>query len=210
MLPSLFSSLRGMIKEYDGLDFFSSLYVEPVSQLARLYDSVFKDLRIIKEEIANLSNKHISLPQRMESAALYFEHIRMSLNLLKNRSICISQGVDARLEWPSCLAMDREMDVPTDDHGPSMSNTNLRRSSTIWHIAHYEPLHFPNALFRAISLPPIGGWGVSSIPPPVPDSFALFQDASATPYGCLVPYYPVVQVHETTHTLFKRFVDYRF
>lgn len=51
----------------------------------------------------------------MDSDDLTFDDIRRSLNLLKHCSVCLYQGMDARLERTPRPAMDRKMNIPTGD-----------------------------------------------------------------------------------------------
>lgn len=72
---------------------------------------------MIREEIALTTNDLVSLSHRMESSDLIFDDIRMLLVPLKYRSVCLSQEMDTRL--PSRPAMNRKMDISTDDKGPA-------------------------------------------------------------------------------------------
>lgn len=73
----------------------------------------------------------------MDRADLTFGDIRMLLDLLKHRCVCLSQEVGNRLKGSACPAMNRKMDIRTDDNGLSSTSTNLKRSSDIKHTAHF-------------------------------------------------------------------------
>lgn len=62
----------------------------------------------------------------MNSTNLTFVDIRMLLGLLKYRSVCPSQQVDARLKELLCPVIIQKVEIPRDDHGPSNSNYNIR------------------------------------------------------------------------------------
>lgn len=130
-----------MIEDDDGLYFLLSLYAKLLSQLVGVYTSVLQELWLIRGEIAKLSRKLVSLYQRMDCANFTIEDIKMSLDLLKHRSVCISQKVDSRLEGPFRPAMDWKMDIPTYDYKPFKLSTNFNghRLSSILPI----PNHFP-------------------------------------------------------------------
>lgn len=72
---------------------------------------------MIREKIAKLSSLIVSLSQRMDNAGLTFDIIRMLLDQLKHRPVCLSEVVEDWLEGPSHPVMDRNMDIPTGSHG---------------------------------------------------------------------------------------------
>lgn len=130
----------------------------------------------------------------MDSADLRFNNIRVSLDLFKHCSICLSQEVHGWSEGPLRSAMDPKMDILADEHGPSSPNTNFRRTLATYHPTHSGALSFPRTPFPAISTPPIGVDGVSPVLPTLSDFPAIFQVPSATPIGSLGPYCPLFRL----------------
>lgn len=188
--PSL---LQELIEENTGSDILPSLYDELLFQLAGTYPSVHQKLRMIRGEIAKRTCKLVSLSQRNINADLTFDDIQMLLNLLKNRSFCLSLELNAQLEVPPRSAIDGNMDIPPGDHVPTDSNTNFGWSSATYHNAHSEPLRFRNTPFPAIPPPPICVEGVSPILSTVSGSHALYQDPSAIPSRSHGLYFPCIQ-----------------
>lgn len=134
----------------------------------------------------------------------------MSFNLLKHRSLQLSQEVNARLKAPPRQAIHRKMETLTDGHGPPNANINLKELSALYRTTHYGPLSFPGTPFLANPLPPNGVKGASSILSFTFDSSTLFQGPSATPSRPPGPSFDGFQVQETVFTRFSRVVDYRF
>lgn len=106
------------MKEHNGLNVFPPLYFETSSQWARLYSSVPYKLQIIRGEINKLSKELVFLSKRMDSADPTVDDIRVSLDLLNQRSVCFSDEADNRLERPTSPAMDHKMDIQTAVRGP--------------------------------------------------------------------------------------------
>lgn len=82
------------------------------------------------------ATKLLTITQQKDSSDVTFDDIRISLHLLKHRSVYISQEVDIWLKGPPCLAMDCKMDIRTSDNGPSDSSSNYRSSLTTYQNAH--------------------------------------------------------------------------
>lgn len=197
-LPCLSSSLQGLIKDKNVLDFFLSLYVELLSQLSGVYVTVPKELWTIRGEIARLVNKLAIISQRVESADLTVKGIRTSLALLKHRSVCLYKKVHNWVKGRPCTTMHRKINIPTKYQRPPNSNTSFRQSSATCYPVHSESLPFQNTPSPAIPAPLIGAKGVSSILLPILNSPTLFQNQSSTPSRFLEPYCPVFQAQETT------------
>lgn len=121
------------MEENTGFNFTTSLYAELLSQLAGSYANVPQELRVIRGEISELTNKTASLSEPVDSADLIFDTIRVLLDLLKHSFDRLFPKVDDELEGPSRQAIDQRMDISTGDHGPIDPCTNNRRSSTSYH-----------------------------------------------------------------------------
>lgn len=122
-----------------------------------------RSYRWYEERLIN-KGTNLSLSQLMDSAVLIFNDIQMSLNLLNHRFVCLSQEADAWLEGLHRPIINQKLDIPTDDHGPSSSNTNFRLWSATYPVAHSGPLPFLKTLFRANPRPPISMAGVLANP----------------------------------------------
>lgn len=88
------------------------------------------------------------------------------------------QQVDARLESPTCMAIDRKLDIPDEYHGPRNSNNSFRQSSATYHPDSFGLLLFPNTSFPGIPPPSIGLQGVPPIPPTESGSPDSLQDSN--------------------------------
>lgn len=156
------------------------MYAEPLLKLEGLYPHESLKLRISRAEIALLTMKNFTPSQRLDSASLTFDNIRMSLELLKHRSVCLYQEINARMGGLSYPAMNQRMNTLADDQGPSISNTTFRLPFGTYRIAHSGFLPFPNTTFHAIPPYPTSVEGVPPIPSTLSDSVSLFLDPSAT------------------------------
>lgn len=101
---------------------------------------------MILEEIIKQTQTLVTLSQRLDSADLMLGDLSVTIVLLKHRSVSISQKVGARLWGPPRLAMNRKMDVSTDDHETSSSNANFKWSSASYQTAESGPHPFPSTL----------------------------------------------------------------
>lgn len=109
-------------------------------------------------------------------ADLRSENIRMSFDLLKQCSVCISQEVDAEIVGRSCPAMKHKMGIPNGYHELMSLRIIYKSSWATYCPAHSKLLLFSNTLFS--SIPPLrtGVKGVLPIPSTVADSPVLIQD----------------------------------
>lgn len=155
-------------------------------------------------KIAKIKNELISLYWEMDDTDLTFDNIKKSLELLEHCSICLSQEGDARLKGPTCSALDRKLNIPTQDHGPFNPNNSFRRSSATYLTYISGPHFFSITLFLAIPLSSINLEGDPPIPSTVSNFPALFQDSSATFSKSPGPFCPGAQVQETIFIRFSR------
>lgn len=130
------------------------------------------------------------------------------MDLLLHRSVCLSQNLDARLEEPHRSGINRKMDSPNDDHGPSSPNNNFRRPSAFYSAVYFGWFFFQRTPFPAIFWPSFSMDGVPPISTTVSDFSVLFQNPSAISWHLLVPYSRGVLVQKTNLTSVSRVVDY--
>lgn len=114
----------------------------------------------------------------MNSSIIIFDNIRMSLDLPKRCPICFSQSVEDWLKRPSLPAIAQKKDILTGNQVPVESSSSYRRSSATYHIAHSEPLPYPNPLFRKAFHP---------FNPLYLIIHLYLKTQRCTPRGCLVP-----------------------
>lgn len=99
---SLPFSIPELMGDYNALDFLLFINAEILSQHAGSYASLLQNIRMVREEIAKLSNEHVFPPHWIKNDGLTFDDIRMSLELLKHRSVRLSQKTNALLEGQPC------------------------------------------------------------------------------------------------------------
>lgn len=169
------SSSQRLMKDNGGLDILPSLYAELQSQIAGPYASVSQKLWMISGENTRKINYLDTFSQRIDSANLSLNNTRMPLYLLTYPFVCIFQKMNARLIRPPCPAMYRKVDSPTDDHGPSYTNTNFRRSSATYDTGHSESLRFLDTPFPTILPPSMGVEAILPMSPTEYDFSAYFE-----------------------------------
>lgn len=147
----------------------------------------------------------------MESANPTFNETRMFPDLLTHCAVCLSQEVDAQWEWPPPSATDLEMEILTDDHTPSNSNNNFRRSPATCHTSHFGPIPFRNTLFLAIQPLPIDLEGIPPILHTISDSPVPFQQSNATlprSFGLNFPNFPAWETILTPSSKVVKYLSY--
>lgn len=157
-----------------------------IFQFAAPYTSVSLELHILRNEITKLKNDLVTISKQMDGGDMTFDDIRMLLDLLKNRFVCLSLEVDTRMEGPLRLAMDRILTIATDDHEVPSSNTNFERLSATYHNTHSEPLLFPNTFFPVNPPPTVA---VKNFRPFLPlhlNRQLYFKSQIQSRCGCLV------------------------
>lgn len=132
-------------------------------------------------KIVELTIDLVCISDGMSSAHLTFGEIRISSDLLKYGSFCLSQKVDARFKESPRPVMDHKINFSNNDHKHAKCNTKFRQSSATYNISHSDHFPFQRLPFMLFSTPSIG---VESVPPINPTVFvtpALFQYRSTTP-----------------------------
>lgn len=81
-------------KNHDSLYLLLSLYAKLLFQLVGPYASILQELLTIRGEITNVTSELVTFTQQMNSTDLIFGKITMLLDLLKHRSVSLSQKVD--------------------------------------------------------------------------------------------------------------------
>lgn len=145
----------------------------------------------------------------MNSADLTFDDMKLLLGLLEHHYNCLSQEVDAQLEQPHHTAMNRKMDILTDNHEASTSNTYFRRLSATYDTTHSGPLPFLGTLFSTIPPPSVSVEGATSICTTVSDS-EVFENLRATTSWSHVSYCTGIQFQEAILVSSLRVEDYRY
>lgn len=127
-----------------------------------------------------LRHKLVSLDNQTNNTDLTCNEISLPLELIKGSIVCLSQEVKARLKQTSCSDMNCKMKRATDNHGPTDSISSYRGSSSIYPIAHFEPLSYTNSFFANIPLPSISAEGAPPIASTVSNYSALRKYSSGT------------------------------